>query len=101
MYSQTSIIFRFDLSASGDTVVVVIQVHNRGNYLRHLLASLRKARHIEQTLLIFSHDFYDADIMEVVKTVDFCPVSIYKCTDVFLGPSVTSASPFPGCHSQG
>ena len=66
------------MSASGDTVVVVIQVHNRGNYLRHLLASLRKARHIEQTLLIFSHDFYDPDIMEVVKTVDFCPVSIYQ-----------------------
>ncbi len=65
---------RFDLSASGDTVVIVIQVHNRANYLRHLLASLRKSRHIEQTLIIFSHDFYDPEIMDVVKTVDFCPV---------------------------
>ena len=81
-----SCVFRFDLSASGDTVVVVIQVHNRGNYLRHLLASLKKARHIEQTLLIFSHDFYDPDIMEVVKTVGFCPVSLSLCTATDLFP---------------
>jgi len=64
----------FDLVASDSAVVVVIQVHNRTEYLRHLVSSLRKAVDIEQTLLIFSHDFYSDELNDIVASIDFCPV---------------------------
>ena len=69
---------KFDLSSSENTLVIVVQVHNRANYLQHLIDSLRKAEHIEQALLIFSHDLYDEEINQIVKRVDFCPVSTHN-----------------------
>ena len=65
----------FDLVASDSAVVIVIQVHNRSEYLRHLVSSLRKAIEIEQTLLVFSHDFYSDELNDIVASIDFCPVS--------------------------
>lgn len=67
---------RFDLVASESTIVVVVQVHNRPEYLRHLVDSLRKARDIAQTLLVFSHDYYSDELNEIVSTINFCPVSL-------------------------
>ncbi|XP_028677354.1 alpha-1,6-mannosyl-glycoprotein 2-beta-N-acetylglucosaminyltransferase [Erpetoichthys calabaricus] len=57
-----------------DDLVVVVQVHNRPDYLRLLVDSLRKAKGIENILLIFSHDFWSPEINQVVATVDFCQV---------------------------
>jgi len=51
-----------------------MQVHNRTDYLRHLVSSLRKAVDIEQTLLVFSHDFYSDELNDIVASIDFCPV---------------------------
>jgi len=51
------------------------QVHNRSEYLSHLVNSLRSVRGIEQTLLIFSHDVYSGELNSIVASVDFCPVS--------------------------
>lgn len=65
---------KFDLSASDSTVVIVVQVHNRPEYLRHLVSSLQKARDIEKTLVIFSHDFYSDELNEIIANIDFCPV---------------------------
>lgn len=56
-------------------VVVVVQVHNRKDYLHPLIASLRRARDIQNALLIFSHDFLSDEINEIVAAIDFCPVS--------------------------
>ena len=64
----------FDLVASDSAVVIVVQVHNRTEYLRHLVGSLRKAVDIEQTLLVFSHDFYSDELNDIVASIDFCPV---------------------------
>lgn len=50
------------------------QVHTRITYLRHLIVSLAQAKDISKTLLIFSHDFYDEDINDLVQTIDFCKV---------------------------
>ena len=72
---------KFDLSASESTVVVVVQVHNRTEYLRHLVGSLRKAKDIEKTLIIFSHDFYSDDLNDIVSSIDFCPVSTSSVYD--------------------
>ncbi|XP_064551278.1 alpha-1,6-mannosyl-glycoprotein 2-beta-N-acetylglucosaminyltransferase isoform X2 [Drosophila montana] len=57
-----------------DSVIIVIQVHTRINYLRHLIVSLAQARDISKSLLIFSHDFYDDDINDLVQQIDFCKV---------------------------
>lgn len=57
-----------------DSIVIVIQVHRRVAYLKHLIESLSHAKDISKTLLIFSHDVYDDDINELVKTIDFCRV---------------------------
>lgn len=52
----------------------LFQVHRRITYLRHLIVSLAQARDISKTLLIFSHDFYDEEINDLVQSVDFCKV---------------------------
>lgn len=77
-----------------DSLVIVVQVHTRITYLRHLIVSLAQARHIDSILLVFSHDFYDEDINELVQRVDFCkviqifyPYSIQTHPHVFPGES--------------
>lgn len=53
---------------------LLTQVHTRITYLRHLIVSLAQARDIAKTLLVFSHDFYDEDINDLVQSIDFCKV---------------------------
>ncbi|KAM9294233.1 alpha-1,6-mannosyl-glycoprotein 2-beta-N-acetylglucosaminyltransferase [Gastrophryne carolinensis] len=55
-------------------VVVVVQVHNRPDYLKYLVESLRKAKGIENVLLIFSHDYWSPELNQIVAGVDFCQV---------------------------
>ncbi|XP_037305757.2 alpha-1,6-mannosyl-glycoprotein 2-beta-N-acetylglucosaminyltransferase [Pungitius pungitius] len=57
-----------------DDLVVVVQVHNRPDYLKLLVDSLRKSRGVESILLIFSHDYWSPEINQVVASVDFCQV---------------------------
>lgn len=66
---------KFDLKAGSETLVIVVQVHNRADYLKHLVDSLRKAKNIEHSLLIFSHDYFAEDMNKIVRAIDFCPVS--------------------------
>lgn len=65
---------KFKASRKKDDLVIVVQVHNRPDYLKLLLESLRKARGIENVLLIFSHDVWSPDINQVVASIDFCQV---------------------------
>lgn len=62
---------------------ILLQVHTRILYLRHLIVSLAQARDISKVLLIFSHDYYDEDINDLVKSIDFCKVMqvIYNLCD--------------------
>ncbi|XP_073433852.1 alpha-1,6-mannosyl-glycoprotein 2-beta-N-acetylglucosaminyltransferase [Dendrobates tinctorius] len=57
-----------------DDVVIVVQVHNRPEFLHQLLESLRRAKGIENVLLIFSHDYWSPEINQIVASVDFCQV---------------------------
>ncbi|CAL7938128.1 unnamed protein product [Xylocopa violacea] len=59
---------------ASDAPVIVIQVHTRLTYLRHLIVSLAQAKGIEQTLLVFSHDVWHPEINYLVQSVDFCRV---------------------------
>ncbi|XP_067894995.1 alpha-1,6-mannosyl-glycoprotein 2-beta-N-acetylglucosaminyltransferase [Heterodontus francisci] len=55
-------------------LVVVVQVHNRPEYLQILVNSLRKVKGIENVLLIFSHDFWSPEINHILAGIDFCQV---------------------------
>lgn len=57
-----------------DTVVFVVQVHTRLQYLATLIDSFRNTRGIEGALLIFSHDFVDPEINLTVQSIDFARV---------------------------
>ncbi|KAK4321555.1 hypothetical protein Pmani_007672 [Petrolisthes manimaculis] len=75
-----------------DTIVIAVQVHNRLEYLRHLIVSLAQARDIDSVLLIFSHDYYDEDINQLITTIDFC-----KVMQIFYPHSLqTHPHTFPG-----
>lgn len=67
---------RFGLKLDAESVVIVVQVHDRHDYLRILLDSLKKVRNIHKTLLIISHDVYAEELNELVESIDFVPVSI-------------------------
>jgi len=75
-----------------DGIVIVIQVHNRINYLRKLLQSLSQSRWIEKALLIFSHNIYSEELNELIRSIPFCSVmQIYFPFSLQLYPST-----FPG-----
>ncbi|XP_066595599.1 alpha-1,6-mannosyl-glycoprotein 2-beta-N-acetylglucosaminyltransferase isoform X1 [Prorops nasuta] len=77
---------------STDAPVIVVQVHSRLTYLRHLIVSLAQARGIEQALLVFSHDVWHPDINYLVQSVDFCRVM-----QIFYPHSIqTHPHTFPG-----
>ncbi|CAL8235466.1 unnamed protein product [Boreogadus saida] len=65
---------KFKAARKKGNVVVVVQVHNRPDYLKLLIESLRKAEGVEGILLIFSHDVWSPEINQVVASVDFCQV---------------------------
>lgn len=74
------------------SLVIVIQVHQRVNYLRHLIGSFSTAKNISNVLLIFSHDFVDDEINKIISEIDFCevmqifyPYSIQKYPNVYPG----------------
>ena len=63
-------------SLSDNSLVLVVQVHKRERYLKQLLESLKVARGIENVLLVISHDYYYDEMNEIVRSIEFCPVSL-------------------------
>jgi alpha-1,6-mannosyl-glycoprotein beta-1,2-N-acetylglucosaminyltransferase len=55
-------------------IVLVIQVHDRFDYLKLLVDSLKNVKGIEKALLVFSHDFFSEDINNLVQRIRFCQV---------------------------
>ena len=54
--------------------VIIVQIHARLNYLKELIASLKAIKHIEETLVIFSHDIYDPLMNQLIQDITFCAV---------------------------
>jgi hypothetical protein len=54
--------------------VLLVQVHKRIAYLTQFIEMLRAVDTINQTLVIFSHDFIDANINRLIANIDFVPV---------------------------
>ncbi|CAD5116708.1 DgyrCDS5567 [Dimorphilus gyrociliatus] len=87
---------KFDLKGGEDTVVIIVQVHDRSDYLKYLIESLRQATGISQSLLVFSHDYFARHIHDTIASIDFCPVlQIYYPFAMQLYPKE-----FPGEHSK-
>lgn len=55
-------------------LVLVVQVHNRPEYLRLLVQSLEKAAEVHGFLLVFSHDHFSEEINAIVRGITFCKV---------------------------
>lgn len=66
---------KFGTTLSQESIVIIVQVHNRGDYFSYLLKSLRRAKGIEDALLIISHDYYSEEINRHVESIEFCKVS--------------------------
>lgn len=80
------------------TRIIVIQVHQRPQYLRWLLHSLSRVRGIESALLVLSHSHIDADLVAAAREVCFCrAVRIFFPYSMQIWPDQ-----FPGdeCGSQ-
>ncbi|KAE9554829.1 hypothetical protein FO519_001944 [Halicephalobus sp. NKZ332] len=56
------------------SIVLVIQVHNRAEYLKILIESLQQVKGIEKALIIFSHDIYYPPVNELILNIKFCQV---------------------------
>lgn len=77
-------------------LAILLQVHKRVTYLRHLIVSLAQAQDISKVLLIFSHDFYHDEINDLVQSVDFC-----KVMQIYYPYSIqTHTKEFPGEDPQ-
>lgn len=66
---------KFGRTLSQGSIVIVVQVHDRGDYFAYLLKSLSRAKGIEEALLVISHDYYSEEINRHVQSIDFCKVS--------------------------
>jgi len=65
---------KFGTTLSQKSIVIIVQVHDRGDYFSYLLKSLSRAKGIEDALLVISHDYYSEDINRHVESIDFCKV---------------------------
>ncbi|CAF0944092.1 unnamed protein product [Adineta ricciae] len=54
--------------------VLLVQVHTRVVYLKKFIEMLRSVETINQTLLVFSHDFIDPAINILITNITFVPV---------------------------
>ncbi|XP_048584873.1 alpha-1,6-mannosyl-glycoprotein 2-beta-N-acetylglucosaminyltransferase [Nematostella vectensis] len=65
---------KFPGSLRDNSLVIIVQVHNRPDYFSQLIRSLGRARGIQNTLLVISHDFYNEEMDKIAKAIDFCKV---------------------------
>jgi len=72
--------------------VIVVQVHDRLQYLRQLIISFSQAKDIDRTLIIFSHDVWDEEVNQLINSIDFA-----KILQIFYPYSIqTHSNTFPG-----
>ncbi|CAK9292735.1 unnamed protein product [Gordionus sp. m RMFG-2023] len=55
------------------SAIVLVQIHDRWESLKHLVYSLSSAWKIESTLIIFSGDCFSTLIDKIIEAVDFAP----------------------------
>lgn len=74
--NQEQLMYNSNLFSSKTTrYILLIQVHKRVVYLKKFIEMLQAVQTINQSLVIFSHDFIDADINALVTNITFVPVN--------------------------
>lgn len=68
------IVYNADKFPGEPELVLVVQVHNRPEYLRLLIRSLELAAEVRSFLVIFSHDYITEEINAIVQGITFCKV---------------------------
>lgn len=58
---------------SSDPIIVIL-VDKDVTYLKYLIMSLEHVRGIQDTLVIFSHSYYDVNVNQLIEKIDFCRV---------------------------
>lgn len=73
--NQEQFMYNSNLFSSETTrYILFVQVHKRIVYLKKFIQMLQAVETINETLVIFSHDFIDADINTLVTSITFVPV---------------------------
>jgi len=62
-------------STSTTRYILLVQVHTRVIYLKKFIEMLKSVQNINQTLLVFSHDFINPEINILVRNITFVPVN--------------------------
>jgi hypothetical protein len=73
------------LSAAPPVIPILIPVYSRVEYLRRVIASLRRNAHINETVLVFSQDGNVPGIAEEIAGIDFAPVVHLRHAPPFWG----------------
>jgi hypothetical protein len=82
-HTKTKIVKKLQLTWNTSNLVILVQVHKRIIYLEQLIKSLKNTRYIENSLVIFSHDYIDESIDKLIKRIDFCKVSKTQIIIIF------------------
>lgn len=79
-----------------DTLIFVVTVHKLSIYLEFLIVSLSQVIGVDDTLVIFSHTYYDENINTLIQSIDFCRVlQIFYPYSMQMYPNE-----FPGFHEK-
>jgi hypothetical protein len=62
----------------GDATIIVLMVHNRPEYLKAVLRSLKSVQGIENALLVISLDYLSPEVDSAARSVTFCAVRPLK-----------------------
>eukprot|EP00055_Hartaetosiga_balthica_P014257 m.77509 g.77509 ORF g.77509 m.77509 type:complete len:556 (+) comp8544_c0_seq3:955-2622(+) len=77
---------------SDKLVVIVAMVHNRMDYFKYFIDSLKNMRYVEYALLVVSQDMFLEELDAILSQIDFmCYVSVFYPGSLQLHPSS-----FPG-----
>jgi len=66
------------ISTKTTRYILLVQMHKRVIYLKKFIEMLQNVETINQTLVIFSHDFIDSDINALVTNITFVPVKNFR-----------------------
>ena len=59
-------------SNQSEFLVILVQVHNRIEYLKEVIDAMSRVKYIDDSLVIFSHDFENEKINSLIEGIDFC-----------------------------
>lgn len=77
------------LSADNVDYVLVVQVHDRIEYLKYLIGSFSRARQIHRVLLVFSHDLNSEPVNQLIQSINFCRViQVFFPYNIQLFPNI-------------